>query len=245
MDRLELMLRCLDLTSLADDDTDERIRALCVRAMEPGQGLPHLAAVCVAPRFAALARELVGGSGVRLAVATGAFPTGALSAEGRVAEIRAAVDAGADEIDTVLDHAALVEGGEEAVLEQLIASREACPGRTMKVILETGALPDVGSIRQAAMVAVEAGADFVKSSTGQAAPGVTPEACRAMCEAIRDLGRPVGVKVSGGVRTAKQALDHLAIVEEVLGSAWLTPARLRIGASSLLDALVSSEAPAG
>src|SRR5712691_72077 len=141
VDPLELMLRCLDLTSLADADADERIQTLCTRAIEPAPGAPHVAAVCVAPRFAALVRRSVEGSGVRLAIATGAFPTGVLSTDGRAAEIRAAVDAGADEIDTVLDHAALVLGRDEDARQQLIASREACAGRTMKVILETGALP--------------------------------------------------------------------------------------------------------
>src|SRR2546425_4882024 len=165
------MLRCLDLTSLADDDTDERIQTLCTRAIEPAPGALHVAAVCVAPRFAALVRRLVEGSGVRLAVATGAFPTGVLSVQGRVAEITAAVDSGADEIDTVLDHGALAAGRDDEVGEQLAASRAACGNRTMKVIVETGALPDEASIRRAVMIAIEAGAHLLQISTRQGGPG--------------------------------------------------------------------------
>ena len=238
MDRVELAVRCLDLTSLSDEDTDEGIRELCARAMEPAVGVPHVAAVCVSPRFARFTSELLRGSGVRLAVATGAFPSGVLSMESRVREIGEAIDAGADEIDTVMDHRAFLEGRAAEVRTQLEASREACGDRTMKVILETGALPDAGAIRRAAELAIDAGADFVKSSTGKVGPGVTSPAARAMCEAVRDSGRSVGVKLSGGVRTSEQALGHLSTVDEVLGSGWLTPERFRIGASSLLVDLV-------
>ncbi len=243
MDRVELVLRCLDLTSVEDGDTPERIEALCARAIEPAPGFPSVAAVCVLPEFVRLAHELVAGTSVRVACATGAFPSGVLSADRRVAEIRAAVDAGADEIDTVLDHAALARGDDDEVCEQMLASRKACGRTTMKVILETGALPDGASIRRAVMFAIEVGADFVKSSTGKAAPSVTPEACRAMCESIRDSDRPVGVKLSGGVRTTNQALGYLSIVEEVLGYEWLTPDRFRIGASALIDDLVARVGP--
>lgn len=241
---IEVVVRCLDLTSLEEDDTDERIGALCERAVRPDPDdpdIPPVAAVCVLPRFAVLARGRLVGSGVRVAVATGSFPEGTASVEVRCAEIRSALADGADEIDTVLDHQALLAGGDADVRATIEASREACGGATMKVILETGALPSQDHVRRAAGLVLEAGADFVKCSTGKAAPGVTPEAARAMMEAVRDFrertGRAAGVKLSGGIRTAEQALGYAAMLREVL-SEEPRPASFRIGASAVLDDLV-------
>jgi deoxyribose-phosphate aldolase len=236
---IRVLARCLDLTSLSDDDTEGSIGRLCARARDPGKELGSVAAVCVYPAFVSLARRRLAGSGVLVACATGAFPTGSLPTDDRLAQIRAALDAGAQEIDTVLDHRAFLGGREKDVREQLVASRSACGGATMKVILETGLLPDEPAILRAARLAIEAGADFVKTSTGKVDEGATPAAFRVMCEAARTSDRPIGVKVSGGVRTTADALSYLSIVDEVLGSDDLDPSQFRIGASSLLDDLLS------
>ena len=237
------IVACLDLTSLDDSDGDESIGALCERALHPGEGLPHAAAVCVLPRFVPLVRERLTGSEVRVAAAAGAFPEGTAPLEVRVTEIRDAVAAGADEIDTVLDHRALVSGREQDVRAALAASRRACGERVMKVILETGALPSENHVRSAARVAIEEGADFVKSSTGKTALGVNVGSARVMMRAVRDMeaetGVAAGIKLSGGIRTVEQALGYARLFVEILG---VTPAqgRFRIGASSLLDDLVGS-----
>ncbi len=243
--RLFVALRCLDLTSLNDDDTPERIEALCRDAASPGPALPPVAAVCVYPAFVAQSRSLLAGTGVRVACATGAFPSGRLSTLERLAEIAAALEAGAEEIDTVLDHRAVVEGRMTEVLEQLVASREACGEATMKVIVETGAMPSLAHVRSAAALALDAGADFLKTSTGKGHPGATPEAVLAMVEAVRDAGTATGIKVSGGVRTVQDAVGFLDLVTRHLGPDWGTPERFRIGASSLLGALVEALNAAG
>jgi deoxyribose-phosphate aldolase len=161
-----------------------------------------------------------------------------------VAEIHAALQLGAEEIDTVLDHAALLEGGDEEVTKQLLASRRACGSAVMKVILETEALQAEKWVRHAAAVAMNAGADFIKSSTGKFGAGATPEAARWMMEAVRDFhgetGRVVGVKLAGGIRTSEQAAGYVQMVDEVLDRVWLTPERFRIGASSLLGDIVNT-----
>jgi deoxyribose-phosphate aldolase len=238
--RLLAALRCLDLTSLRDDETPERIESLCRDAAAPGAALPPVAAVCVAPAFVAQARSLLAGTGVRVACATGAFPSGRLGLTERVAEIAGALEAGAEEIDTVLDHGALVQGRMTEVLAELVASREACGAATMKVILETGALPSLAHVRSAAGLALDAGADFLKTSTGKGYPGATPEAVLAMAEAVREAGTATGIKVSGGVRTVQVAVGYLDLVSRHLGAAWGTHERFRIGASSLLGALVDA-----
>lgn len=243
-DSLISVLRCLDLTSLEEDDTDERIAALCRRAVRPGDSLPHVAAVCVFPRFVPLVRERLAGTGVLTAAAAGAFPSGRAPVGERLAEVRAAVEAGAEEIDTVMDHAAFLSQEVQAVADTLAATREVCrDGVILKVILETGALRSPDAIRSAAELAIVAGADFVKSSTGKAGVGVTLEAARVMMEAVgghRDrTGRRVGVKLAGGIRTAEDALRYVALVEEILGEGWIAPETFRIGASSLADDLVA------
>ncbi len=244
LQRLERVLRCMDLTSLSDHDTPDDISALCGRAARPGPGpsLPAVAAVCVYPRFVALACERLAGSGVRIAAAAGAFPTGEALLGDRVGEIRRALEAGATEIDTVLDHRAFLAGRRDEVAEVLTASRTVCGDATMKVILETGALGSGALVREAAQLAMDAGADFIKSSTGKIAIGATPGAARSMMEAVADFhgrtGRRVGVKLSSGIRTAEQALEYLEMLGRVLGPEWATPALFRIGASSLLDDVV-------
>ncbi len=242
---LELLVTCLDLTSLEPTDTPERIAELCARARRPDPAdptVPPVAAVCVLPPLVPVAVEALSGSPVRVAAAAGGFPTAQGPLEARLAEIRGAVEDGADEVDVVLNRSPLLAGDPGAAFEELVASREAAGRARLKVILETGALETCAAIREAAMLAMAAGADFVKTSTGKVAPGASPPAALCMMQAAADFhaatGRAVGVKVSGGIRAADQALAYLALVEDALGPAWRTPERFRIGASALLDDLV-------
>ncbi len=248
---LRLVVRCMDLTSLEERDTARKIAALCDRARHPDPADPTVlpvAAVCVYPRLVPVARERLAGTGIRVAAATGAFPEGRATLAERVAQIREALALGADEIDTVLDHVAFLAGRDTEVSAQIAASREACGRATLKVILETGVIGSPEAIRDAATLAAEAGADFLKSSTGKVEPGATPEATRAMTKAVRDhhdaTGRRVGMKVAGGMRSARQALEYVAIVSDALGREWMTPELFRIGASSLLDDVIAKLHPA-
>ena len=241
----ELVVRCMDLTSLEETDTEEKIAALCEWAVRPDPSdptVPGVAAVCVYPRLVPTARRKLEGTGIAVACATGAFPSGLASTEERVAEIHEALALGADEIDTVLDHEAILGGRDDEVREQLAASREACGDTPMKVILETGALGSAEAIARAARLAIDAEANFIKSSTGKIAVGATLEAAAVMVESVRareaTTGRRVGVKFAGGIRTAEAALEYVGIVGGVLGMGWLSPRLFRLGASSLLDDVV-------
>jgi deoxyribose-phosphate aldolase len=231
--RARLALACLDLTSLNDGDTEADVVKLCARAHGP-QGT--VAAVCVWPRFAARARrELPAGIAV---AAVANFPDGSADMARAVADTRAIVEAGAQEVDVVLPFARLQRGDERAVTELLAAVRAACPGLTLKVILETGVLVDATLIRRASQLSLDAGADFLKTSTGKTPVSATPEAARVMLATIaadpRAAGR-AGFKASGGIRTVAEAAHYFDLVEQALGAAALTPTRLRIGASSLLN----------
>ncbi|HWH82774.1 MAG TPA: deoxyribose-phosphate aldolase [Burkholderiaceae bacterium] len=226
-------LACLDLTSLNDADTEADVVKLCARA----QG-PHgpVAAVCVWPRFAALARrELPAGIAV---AAVANFPDGSADSARAVRDARAIVDAGAQEVDVVLPFAALQRGDERAVAELLAAVRAACSTLVLKVILETGVLADEALIARASQLSLAAGADFLKTSTGKTPVSATPAAARTMLAAIaadpRGAAR-VGFKASGGIRTVADAAVYLALCEQALGADALTPRRFRIGASSLLN----------
>jgi deoxyribose-phosphate aldolase len=233
-----LSIACLDLTSLGEADDDGAIAALCARAARPvpADAALHVAAVCIRLRFVPLARAALAGTGVRVACATGGFPDAAGDLAARLDEVRAAVGAGADEVDVPIDRALLADPG--ALGAELRATRAAAGSATWKAILETGAL-DPGAIPVAAAAAVEAGADFLKTSTGTGPPGATPEAVAALAAVVAGAERPVGLKVSGGVRTFEQAHAFLAIVRERLGPRWPDPDRFRFGASSLLEDLVA------
>ena len=238
----------MDLTSLSGDESPDDLASLCDRALRPDPDdptAPSVAAVCVYPRFLAGARERLAGTGVRLAAVAGGYPSGVASTEDRVEEIEGALAEGADEIDTVLDRMALgAAEGDPAALEQLRASRRAAGEATLKIILETGALDSPGLIREAAVLAIEAGADFLKTSTSKIGLGASPGAAREMMLVVRETfaasGRAVGVKVAGGISGVDDALGYLDIARDVLGPDWLTPERFRIGASSLLSALVDA-----
>ena len=245
-DDLRLIVRCTDLTALEGDDTPGRIRALCAQAVRPDPADPTVgpvAAVCVYPALVGLAAELLEGTAVAAASVAGAFPSGLSPIEIRVAEVRAAVAAGADEIDTVLNRSAFLAGRSDATSAELRALREAAGRARLKVILEVGELGSASAIATAVRLAIDSGADMIKTSTGKAGSGASPEAVLVMAEAVaehyRRTGRPVGIEVSGGVRTGADALGYVAIVRSILGPDWLTPGRLRFDASSLLANVIA------
>jgi deoxyribose-phosphate aldolase len=242
---LDLAIRCCDLTTLEGSDSPGKVRQLASKAIRPAPGdpsIPHVAALCVYPNLVSIAVEALRGSGVKVAsVATG-FPSGQVPLELRLAEIEQAVEAGADEIDIVISRGLFLAGDERSVFEEVAASKKAAGDAHVKAILETGELGSYDLIRRASLVAMAAGADVVKTSTGKISPASTLPVALVMAEAIRDFedyaGRAVGLKVAGGIRTAKDAIRYLVIVHETLGDAWLTPDRFRIGASSLLNDLL-------
>jgi deoxyribose-phosphate aldolase len=228
-------IACLDLTSLNDDDTDAAIEALCARAVTPAG---PVAAVCVYAPFVPLCRRLLDGSDVRVCTVVN-FPHGREDAAAVAAETRAAVGDGADEIDVVLPYQAWLTGRRAPAVAVLEAARAAAGDRTLKVILETGRLMTPGAIRGAAEAAVAAGADFLKTSTGKTPVSATLESAHLLLDAAAAAGRPVGVKVAGGVRTAAQAAAYLRLADRVLGTT-VGPARFRFGASGLLGALLAT-----
>ena len=239
---LDLAIRMIDLTTLEGKDTPGKIRALCAKAMQPQPGdptIPHVAAICVYPALVAEAKAALGASGVRVAsVATG-FPSGQTFLDLKLAETRQAIDAGADEIDMVIDRGAFLSGDYAAVFEEVVAIKEACAETHLKVILETGELETYDNVRRASVLAMAAGADFIKTSTGKVAPAATLPVTLVMLEAIRDFeratGRAVGMKPAGGIRTAREAIQYLVVLYETLGPRWMTAERFRFGASSLLN----------
>jgi deoxyribose-phosphate aldolase len=198
--------------------------------------------VCVYPELVPTAVACLAGSGVHVASVAGAFPSGLGPLGARLQEIRWVVEQGADEVDIVLNRSAFLAGRYGDAFDEIAASREACAGAHLKVILETGELGSYDQVRKASMLAMAAGADFIKTSTGKIGTAATPPVALCMAESIRDYvdqtGRPVGLKVAGGIRTAKQAWQYLVIMQETLGGGWLTPDRFRIGASSVLNDLL-------
>jgi deoxyribose-phosphate aldolase len=242
---IRLAVSMLDLTTLEGADTAGKVRNLCAKAVCPAPTIPEIpsvAAVCVYPSLVAVAREALQGTGVKTAsVATG-FPAGQVSLEAKLRDTDDAVQAGAEEIDMVISREAFLAGHDARVQQEIVAVKERCGDAHLKVILETAELGSYDHVRHASLLAMEAGADFVKTSTGKAAAGATPGVCLVMLEAIRDYamrtGRIVGFKAAGGVSTSKAALHRLVLVKETLGDEWLTPELLRIGASSVLNDLL-------
>jgi deoxyribose-phosphate aldolase len=242
---IRLAVSTLDLTTLEGADTAGKIRHLCAKAVCPAPTMPEIpsvAAVCIYPALVAVARAALEGTGVRTAsVATG-FPSGQVSLQAKLRDTEDAVAAGADEIDMVISREAFLAGDDTRVMQEIVAVKESAGDARLKVILETAELGSYDNVRHAAMLAMDAGADFIKTSTGKAASGATPGVCLVMLEAIRDYvertGRIVGFKAAGGVSTSKAALHRLVLVNETLGDDWLTPDRLRIGASSVLNDLL-------
>ena len=242
---LEMAVRMVDLTTLEGADTPGKVRGLCAKARQPDPAdpaVPPVAAVCVYPDLVALARAELAGSPVAVASVATAFPSGRASLAVKLADVADAVGAGADEVDMVIDRGAFLAGRYAQVYEEVRAVREACGPAHLKVILETGELATLDNTARAAWLAMLAGADFIKTSTGKISPAATPPVALVMLSAARDFaeatGRRVGVKVAGGVRTAKDAIRYLVLVRETAGPEWLTPEKFRIGASSLLNDLL-------
>jgi len=239
---LDLAIRMIDLTTLEGRDTPGKVRALCAKAIHPQPGdasIPSVAAVCVYPALVADAKEALSGSTVKVAsVATG-FPSGQTFRDIKIAETKAAVEAGADEVDMVIDRGAFLSGDYRTVYDEIVEVKEAAGERHLKVILETGELGTYDAVRRASILAMAAGADFIKTSTGKVTPAATLPVTLVMLEAIRDFeratGRLVGMKPAGGIRVAKEAVQYLVVLYETLGPRWMTPDLFRFGASSLLN----------
>jgi deoxyribose-phosphate aldolase len=246
---LDLVLRLTDLTSLEGTDNPERIRELCATARRPDPGddtVPPVAAVCVYSDLVATAADELAGTQILVAAVAGAFPSGRAPLAVRMADVAAAVDAGADEIDLVLDRGEFLAGRYGEVVGQLRALRDAAGDARLKVILETAELGSASDVRDAAWLAMTAGADMLKTSTGKLPDGASLHHVLVLLQAaqayIESTGRPVGVKASGGVRTADTALGYLSLVAATAGLGWLTRERFRFGASSLLDDVVARRA---
>jgi len=239
---LDLAIRMMDLTTLEGRDTPGKIRALCAKAIHPQPGdpsIPSVAAVCLYPSLIPEAKDALRGSSVKVAsVATG-FPSGQTFRDIKVAEVKAAVAAGADEVDMVIDRGAFLSGDYATVFDEIVEIKDACGDTHLKVILETGELGTFDQVRRASILAMAAGADFIKTSTGKIQPAATLPVTLVMLEAIRDFekatGRAVGMKPAGGIRTAKEAVQYLVVLYETLGPRWMTPDRFRFGASTLLN----------
>ena len=241
---IDLAISMVDLTTLEGMDTPGKVRALCAKALRPDPtdpSTPHVAAVCVYGDMASVARESVGDALHVAAVAT-AFPSGRASLDVKLTDTREAVAAGADEIDMVIDRGAFLAGHYLDVYDEIVAVKEACGTAHLKVIFETGELRTYDNVRRASWLAMLAGADFIKTSTGKVSPAATPPVTLILLEAVRDwhrvTGRYVGVKPAGGIRTTKDAIRYLVMINEVCGEAWLTPDLFRFGASALLNDLL-------
>jgi deoxyribose-phosphate aldolase len=242
---LDLAIRCADLTTLEGADTPGKVTAVCSKAVRPDPTdptIPSVAAVVVYPELVPVAAERLKGTGVHLASVAGGFPSGLAPLQERLDEIQQAVRWGADEIDIVLNRSAFLAGRYHQAFDEVAQSKEACGPALLKVILEVGELGSYDQVRKASMLAMAAGADFIKTSTGKIGVSATYPSALCMMEAARDFhhqtGRAVGVKVAGGIRKAKEAWIYLVILHETLGPEWLTPERFRIGASTLLNDLL-------
>jgi deoxyribose-phosphate aldolase len=242
---LEAAIAMVDLTTLEGADTPGKVRSLCAKARRPDPAdpsVPPVAAVCVYPDLVATAKAALAGSGVAVASVATAFPSGRASLGVKLGDTRDAIDAGADEVDMVIDRGAFLAGRYGAVLEEVQAVRAACGAVQLKVILETGELVTYDNVRRASWIAMLGGADFIKTSTGKVTPAAQLPVSLVMLEAVSDFaeaaGVRVGVKVAGGIRSAKDALRYLVVVKETAGEGWLRPSLYRFGASSLLNDLL-------
>jgi deoxyribose-phosphate aldolase len=248
---IDLAISMIDLTTLEGQDTVGKVRALSAKAVRPDPAdptCPSVATVCVYPDLVATAKSALGTSGVGVASVATAFPSGRAALDVKLQDTRDAVAAGADEIDMVIDRGAFLSGEYSLVFDEIVAVREACaraaggPPAHLKVILETGELMTYDNVRRASWLAMLAGADFIKTSTGKVQPAATMPVTLVMLEAVRDFreatGRQVGVKPAGGISTAKDAIRYLVMVNETVGDDWLTPEWFRFGASRLLNDLL-------
>lgn len=242
---IDLAISMVDLTTLEGADTPGKVRALCRKAVNPDrevEGTPSTAAVCVYPDMVAVAAEAVAGTGVKVASVATAFPAGRSSLEVKLADTRLAVEAGADEIDMVIDRGAFLAGDYGLVFDQIARVKEAAGSARLKVILETGELATYDNVRRASWLALMAGGDFIKTSTGKISPAATLPVTHVMLQAVRDLhdltGAQRAVKPAGGIRTTKDAIAYLVAVHEVAGPQWLDPHWFRFGASGVVNDLL-------
>ncbi|MCA1658299.1 MAG: deoxyribose-phosphate aldolase [Verrucomicrobiaceae bacterium] len=242
LEGLKLAISMMDLTTLEGKDTPGKVAFLCRKAMQPldrRYGVPPCAAVCVYPNFVRVAKKFLGDSGVKVASVATAFPTGLMPLRLKLEEVRSAARDGADEIDMVIDRGVFLAGNYARLSDEIAATKEACGEAHLKVILETGELQTYDNVRLASEIAMRAGADFIKTSTGKVSPAATIPVTLVMLEAIRDYfyetGIRIGMKPAGGIRTAKQALAYLVMVKETLGDDWLTADLFRFGASTLVN----------
>ena len=239
---LRMILSMIDLTTLEGQDTPGKVRQLCQKALHLHDALPdlpHVAAVCVYPTMVGIARRALDGADIKVASVATAFPSGMSSRSVKLEETRTAVAEGADEIDMVISRGAFLQGDDQYVFDEIAAVKDACGDAHLKVILETGELGTLDRIRRASTLAMHAGADFIKTSTGKIQPAATLPVTLVMLQAIRDYyrdsGRMVGMKPAGGISNAKLAIHYLVTLRETLGRAWMTPTWFRFGASSLAN----------
>ena len=242
MSGLNMVLNMIDLTTLEGMDTEGKVKQLCYKAAhlhDAVPGLPTVAAVCVYPNYVALAKREVKDTGIKVASVATAFPSGNSSLEIKLDDVRMAVESGADEIDMVISRGRFHNGDHQYVFDEIASVKEACGAARLKVILETGELGTFDKVRRASDIAIAAGADFIKTSTGKIKPAATMPVTLVMLEAIRDhyfkTGKMVGMKPAGGISKAKLALHYLIMVKETLGPEWLNNQWFRFGASSLAN----------
>lgn len=245
MQGLKLALSMIDLTTLEGKDTEGKVKQMCYKAAHPHdeiENLPTVAAVCVYPTFVKIAKQSLKGTSIKVAsVATG-FPSGQTTTEIKISDTKFAVENGADEVDMVISRGEFLEGNYNYVFDEISEVKEACGNARLKVILETGELSSLDNVRKASEIAMHAGADFIKTSTGKISPAATMPVTLVMLEAIRDFyystGKMIGMKPAGGISTAKNALQYLIMVKETLGNDWLSNEWFRFGASSLANDLL-------
>lgn len=242
---LKLALSMIDLTTLEGKDTQGKVQQLCYKAMHPHEGLenlPTVAAICVYPTYVGVAKKALQGSEISVASVATAFPSGQANIEAKLSDTKYAVDQGADEIDMVISRGQFLAGNYQFVFDEIATIKEACGKAHLKVILETGELDTLNNIRKASEIAMHAGADFIKTSTGKIQPAATLQVTYVMLDAIKDFylktGKIIGMKPAGGISNSKIALQYLVMLNEVLGEKWMTKKYFRFGASSLANDLL-------
>ena len=239
---LSLSLSMIDLTTLEGKDSPGKIKQLCYKAAhlhDKFPDLPNVAAVCVYPNMVPIAKNELNDTGIKIASVATSFPSGMADLESKLNEVKSVVDSGADEIDMVISRGRFLQGDYNYVIDEICAVKNACGEAHLKVILETGELVTLDNVSLASDLAMDSGADFIKTSTGKISPAATPSVVLTMLEAIRDFknktGKKIGMKPAGGISTAKQAIQYLVMVKETLGDDWLSPNLFRFGASSLAN----------
>ncbi len=239
---LNLTLSMIDLTTLEGKDSPGKVKQLCYKAAhlhDQYPDLPNVAAICVYPTMVPIAKKALTGTNINIASVATSFPSGMADLQSKLDEVKSVIDAGANEIDMVISRGRFLRGDYNYVSDEIAQVKDACGDAHLKVILETGELVTLDNVRLASDIAMEAGADFIKTSTGKVSPAATPPVVLTMLESIRDFekktGKQIGMKPAGGIGTAKQAIQYLVMVKETLGEDWLSPDLFRFGASSLAN----------